>query len=152
MPPSLAARSSGRYARGMGGVWRTWARAGHLLALLTLILPLALSSALPIFARALGGPAPHVCHCEISGGHSTCGCPICNPDRDDLRLCESSLRGKCGDVDLAFGAALGSAVAAPPGVTILPPDLTRAAAPLASMHLSLVFLTPPTPPPRAALV
>ena len=131
----------------MGAVWRRW---GHLLVL-TLVLPLALSSALPIFARVLGGPLPHVCHCAMHGGHSTCGCPICNPDRDDLKLNEVSLRGKCGDDDPVFGAALGAAVPAPPGVAIIPPDLTGEASPVVSLRLALVFLTPPTPPPRFAL-
>lgn len=112
----------------MGAVWKRW---GHLFVL-TLVLPLALSSALPIFAQVLGGPTPHVCHCEIRGGHSTCACPICNPDRDDLKLNEVSLRGKCGDDDLTFGAALGSAVPAPAGVTIIPPDLAGEASPAVS--------------------
>jgi hypothetical protein len=132
----------------MVGVCRRW---GHVLVL-ALVLPLALSSALPIFARVLGGPVPHVCHCAISGGHSTCGCPICNPDRDDLKLNEVSLRGKCGDDDEAFGAALGTAVLPPAGITILPPDVTREPAPYAGHRPPLVFLTPPTPPPRFALV
>src|SRR5580704_12802683 len=73
--------------RHMGAVWREIRRWRHVLVL-ALVLPLALSSALPMFARALGGPAVHVCHCAVSGGHSTCGCPICNPDRDDLQLGE----------------------------------------------------------------
>jgi hypothetical protein len=131
----------------MRGVWKRW---GHVFVL-ALLLPLALSSALPMFARVLGGPAVHVCKCEIRGGHSTCGCPICNPDRDDLRLSESSIRGKCGDDDLTFGAALGSAVAPPAGVTVLPPDVTGVLRPVLPPRLAAVFLTPPTPPPRAAL-
>jgi len=132
----------------MSAAWKRW---GHLFVL-ALVLPLALSSALPTFARVLGGPTAHVCQCAIRGGHSTCGCPICNPDRDDLRLSEASIRGKCGDDDLAFGAALGSAVTPPPGFIVLPPDVTRAARPTTSLRLERVFLTPPTPPPRFSLV
>ncbi len=128
-------------------LWRSW---GHVFVL-ALVLPLALSSALPMFAHALGGPAIHVCKCEIRGGHSTCGCPICNPDRDDLRVTEATIRGKCGDDDLSFGAALGSAVAPPPGFVVLPPDITGALAPALSPRLPTVFLSPPTPPPRRAL-
>jgi hypothetical protein len=131
----------------MGAVLRRW---GHLLVL-ALVLPLALSSALPIFARAAGGPTPHVCQCAIRGGHSTCGCPVCNPDRDDLRLSEASIRGKCGDDDAVFGAALGSAVAAPAGFTVIPPNVTRVAPPSLWPRLATVFRTPPTPPPRSAL-
>jgi len=123
----------------MGAVWTRW---GHLFVL-ALVVPLALSSALPIFARVLGGPTLHVCHCAVSGGHSTCGCPICNPDRDDLKLNEVSL--------LSFGATLGSAVTAPAGVTIVPPDVTVATRPGVPHRLTPVFLTPPTPPPRLAL-
>jgi hypothetical protein len=92
-----------------------------------------------------------VCQCALHGGHSTCGCPVCNPDRDDLALNEASIRGKCGDDDRSFGASLGSAVAAPPGVTVVPPDVSVSADPSAPLRLAQVFLTPPTPPPRSAL-
>jgi hypothetical protein len=126
--------------------WRSWAH----VFVLALVLPLALSSALPMFARALGGPVVHVCKCEIRGGHSTCGCPICNPDRDDLRLSEASIRGQCGDEDLAFGAALGSAVAPPAGFVVLPPELAGALGPAPAPRIPGVFLPPPTPPPRLA--
>ncbi len=129
----------------MRAACRRW---GHLLVLM-LVLPLALSSALPFFARIAGGPAPHVCHCALSGGHSTCACPICNPDRDDLKLNEVSLRGKCGDDDVAFGGALGRCVSQPAGFAVIPPDLTGEIAPSRLPSLHSVFLTPPTPPPRA---
>jgi hypothetical protein len=117
---------------------------------LALVLPLCLSSALPIFARALGGPTVHVCHCAAHGGPASCGCPICNPDRDDLAFSEESIRGKCGDDGLAFGAALGSAVAPPPGVTVVAPDLVAQTAPWVYGRLASVFVTPPTRPPRRA--
>lgn len=130
----------------MGAVCRRW---GHLLVLM-LVLPLAFSSALPIFARIAGGPLPHVCHCAMHGGHSTCGCPICNPDREDLQLGVLSLRGKCGDDDVSFGAALGSAVIAPAPGTVLPADLIGEAAPAPAPALAQVILSPPTPPPRSA--
>jgi hypothetical protein len=119
---------------------------------LALVLPLAFSSALPIFARALGGPAIHVCRCAAHGGPASCGCPICNPDRDDLAFSEESIRGKCGDDDLAFGATLGSAVAPPPGFIVLGPSLVAVSTPSLTAHLMAVFLTPPTPPPRSFLV
>jgi hypothetical protein len=133
--------------RRMRVVWRRW---GHIFVL-ALVLPLALSSALPTFARVLGGPLTHVCHCEIRGGHSTCGCPICNPDRDDLKLTDASIRGKCGDDDVAFGAALGSAILPAPAITVLPPDMTRDARPTGGPDLAPVSVSPPTPPPRFAL-
>jgi hypothetical protein len=117
---------------------------------LALVLPLALSSALPIYARIVGGPMPHVCHCAAHGGHSMCACPVCNPDREDLQLGELSLRGKCGDDDVSFGAALGSALIAPATGTVLAADLVGEAAPAATPTLPPVFLAPPTPPPRSA--
>jgi hypothetical protein len=116
---------------------------------LALVLPLAFSSALPIFARALGGPAVHVCHCAAHGGPASCGCPICNPDRDDLAFSEESLRGKCGDDDLAFGAALGSAVAPPAGFVVALPNLVSVARRTSAPQIPAVFFTPPTPPPRS---
>jgi hypothetical protein len=130
---------------------RLYRRMVHVFVL-ALVLPLCLSSALPIFARALGGPVVHVCHCAAHGGPASCGCPICNPDRDDLAFSEESIRGKCGDDDLAFGAALGSAVAPPPGFVVLTPDLVAATHPSPVPDLPSVLLAPPTPPPRFALV
>jgi hypothetical protein len=126
-------------------------RWGHALVF-ALVLPLALSSALPTFARLVGGPAPHVCHCELRGGHTACGCPICHPDRDDLWLTGASLRGTCGDEDVVFGASLGFAILAAPGMMVVPADVTREAAPGELSRLSAVLLTPPTPPPRSTLV
>lgn len=117
---------------------------------LALVLPLAFSSALPIFARAMGGPAVHVCHCAAHGGPASCGCPLCNPDRDDLAFTEESIRGQCGDEDLAFGAALGSAVAPPAGFAVLRPDVVATARPSVAPRLPMLFLSPPTPPPRRA--
>jgi hypothetical protein len=130
----------------MSAAWRSW----RYVLVLALLLPLALSSGLPTLARLVGGPAAHVCHCELRGGHSTCACPICNPDRDDLRLSEASIRGKCGDDDEAFGASLGPAVAPPAGVTILSPDLTAEAVPSVPLPHPPVFLRPRTRPPRLA--
>jgi hypothetical protein len=130
----------------MGAVWRRWGPAW----VLALVLPLALSSALPAFARMVAGPTPHVCHCEMHGGRGAMSdCPICNPDRDDIGVSEASLRGTCGDEDVVFGATLGLAVLAPPGVTIVPPDMTRNILPRALLRIAAVFVAPPTPPPRS---
>jgi hypothetical protein len=108
---------------------RLYRRMVHVFVL-ALVLPLCLSSALPIFARALGGPVVHVCHCAAHGGPASCGCPICNPDRDDLAFSEESIRGKCGDDDLAFGAALASV--ARPGSAFGAPRSANAPASLRS--------------------
>jgi hypothetical protein len=130
----------------MGAGWMKW---GHALVL-ALVLPLALAGALPAFARVVAGPAPHMCHCEMRSGHAMSDCPICNPDRDDFSPSEVSLRGACGDEDVVFGATLGLAVLAPPGVTVVPPGVHRAARLAGPLQLAAVFVTPPTPPPRPA--
>jgi len=132
----------------LAGAWRCAAR----FLVLALILPLALSTALPGFARAVAGPAAHFCRCEIRGGHSTCACPICNPDRADLRLSEESIRGKCGDDDLVFGGALAVALAPGAGFVVLRPAVDRAPPPFSHAVRLDVHLTPPTPPPRTARV
>jgi len=120
------------------------------LVLMALVLPLALSSALPIFARALGGPPVHVCRCDIH--HSTCACPICHPDRDDLRLSEKSIRGTCGDDDLSFGGAMALAPAIPEAtaVAVLPAAVSQALPDVPTRPASNVTLDTPTPPPRPA--
>jgi hypothetical protein len=117
-----------------------------------LLLPLAFSAGLPTLARVLHGPATHVCCCEVRGGHSTCACPVCHPDREDLALSEESLRGRCGDEDVAFGAALGFAVIAPalhvPAAPLVGPLLSRA-----PPREKLCFAPEPnTPPPRSLAV
>jgi hypothetical protein len=129
---------------------RAWRRFMHGLVLV-LVLPLALSSALPVLARVCGGPAVHVCHCEARGGVDTCACPICNPDRDDLAYSEESIRGECGDRDRVFGAALGAAVAPPAGFAILPPELVAALPSPRMPRLPSLHHAPPTPPPRLTL-
>jgi hypothetical protein len=120
--------------------------------LFALLLPLGLSGTLPVFARALGGPRVHVCRCEAKGGHSTCACPICHPDRKDYRLSKESIRGQCGDEDPVFGADL--AIALPPSrafTVVRAPVSPSPAAPLESAAPELV-LPPPLPPPRVCLV
>jgi hypothetical protein len=122
------------------------------LMIVALLVPLALSALMPAFARIVSGPAPHVCRCELRGGHSTCACPICNPDRDEeLALGAASIRGRCGDDDVAFGGALGLAVlGAEPSlpsadVAFLPLSVPRTRPPD-------VIIPPATPPPRRARV
>jgi hypothetical protein len=130
----------------MGGACRRW---GHLVVL-ALVLPLALSSALPIFARVLGGPPVHLCHCAMSGGRTACGCPTCTHDRE-LRVREVALHGPCGDDEQAFGGAIGFALPPPPAVKVFPPDRADRASAPASLSIPVVSRTPPKPPPRVAL-
>ncbi len=118
---------------------------------LALLLPLALSTGrigLPGLARILGGPATHVCHCEVRVGHTTCACAICHPDREDYRASEESIRGTCGDDDLVAGGALGVAILVAPFVVQPRPRASRAASVDPPALASLAPPAPPTPPPR----
>ncbi len=132
------------YVAAVSAACRRWA---HFMALM-LILPVALSSALPALARIVGDLAPHVCHCAMSGGHAECDCPFCNHE-SGRRSRVATFHGPCGDDRQIFGGALGFALPPPPGPTVLPPNRSRAASPAASLNFPVVFLTPPTPPPRA---
>jgi hypothetical protein len=117
-----------------------------------LLLPLAFTGGLPMLARVIGGPLTDVCHCEVRGGHATCACPICHADSDEFRLTDESIRGKCGDDDVAFGGAIGVAVLAP-GFVLAPAPRAGAASVRAPPNLdSAVKPEPPTPPPRLAAV
>jgi len=76
---------------------------------------------------------------------------MCNPVEDDQRFQEMSRCGKCGDDDVVFGGSLGAAVLPAPAIALVPPGLVGRAFPDVSLRLALVFLMPPTPPPRFAL-
>ena len=128
----------------MSGARRGWAH----LVVLSLVLPLALSTSLPMFARALAGPAPHICHCAVRGGHSTCACPLCHPGREDLRFSPASVRGQCGDEDLVFGATSATAMPAPPAVRVLGATVSWGRVVARPSRGPTLFLKPPTPPPR----
>jgi hypothetical protein len=121
----------------------------HLLVL-ALVLPLALSSALPVFARVLNGLSIQQCPCHARGGKSDCACPVCSHHGSD-RLGKGPGLSKCGDEDRVFGASLGPATLATPVTIILPPQEVREAPPPGPARIASVFLTPPTPPPRFAL-
>lgn len=142
----------------MRATLRAIARAAIQVTVFVLLVPLSASSALPVFARAVAGPAAHVCTCR-SGAHDT-SCPVCNPmlraeqktaGLDDEILKPAEVRGRCGTDDVAFGGALPPAVlGAASTVASSPP--TRATFPPA-LHDAppLVSRAPPTPPPEARL-
>jgi hypothetical protein len=113
-----------------------------------LFLPLTSSGALPFWAQLAGVEGPHVCHCSLD--HHDCVCPRCDTDPDAATyLSSESLKGRCGDDELAFGGkaitvVLGSAVAVvavPPHDELLPIEATTTRARLRG--------PPPTPPPQA---
>jgi hypothetical protein len=112
-------------------------------------LPLALSTTLPTFARLIAGPGAHVCHCDR--GHTSCACPICHPDRDDLKLNADAIRGTCGDDDIAFGASQDIAILPSAGVTFMTPIADAMPRPLAAHPPIEITHAPPTPPPRASV-
>ena len=116
-----------------------------------LLLPLALASSLPAFARAIGGPAAHVCHCAASlHGEVTCACPLCNPDRDDLATSDEAIRGQCGDDDIVYGAKLGLGVNMAPPSSVAPMDLRVARfGSVAAADPPHRSTSPPRRPPKA---
>ncbi len=127
-----------------GRRWTGWVH----VFVLALVLPLAGSSALPIVAHWLGDTAAHVCPCSRGPGHATCGCPVCE-HRADLRSRVATIRGKCGEGDQAFGGALALAVPAPGVVGLESPRAMPASVSIGPRAPARVFVTPPTPPPRA---
>jgi hypothetical protein len=113
---------------------------------LALALPLMSSGALPFWAQLVGVEGPHVCHCSVE--QHDCVCPKCNPDHED-RLGSESLKGRCGDDELAFaGKALRAVLPAPsilgPMVVVVPRE--REAFPI----FDTFTVPPPTPPPRSS--
>jgi hypothetical protein len=124
----------------MGAACRRW---GHLLVL-ALVLPIALSSALPVFAHIVAGPTPDLCCCGMERAH----CPRCNPVSRDAQLSQLPHCGRCGDQDAVLGGALGTAILPSSGVLVAEPSLAMRMPAVVSNHLAPVFLLPSTPPPR----
>ena len=111
-----------------------------------LVLPLATSGALPLWAQLAGVEAPHVCHCSIE--KHDCVCARCNPDlEEDLLVTSESLTGRCGDDEVAFGGKAICAVL--PAGSILAPIASRTsiASPVC-VPVDDLARAPPTPPPR----
>ncbi|MBX3263530.1 MAG: hypothetical protein KF782_27915 [Labilithrix sp.] len=113
---------------------------------LALALPLASAGALPFWAQLAGVEAPHVCHCSIE--KHDCVCPKCNPEHEEEMLLSSeSLKGRCGDDDVAFAGKAICAVL--PASSVLAPIARRTAvAPPSWRRPSDLARPPPTPPPR----
>jgi len=112
----------------------------------------AFAGSLPALARLAGGPPPHVCHCEVRGGHAMCQCPRCNPElRDPDDTHADVLRASCGDDEDAtlgktFVAVLGPCVVAP-----LPRVVTIAPSPLSPPSRKARLRDgPEAPPPKPA--
>lgn len=88
-----------------------------LVAVLSLVVGLGVM--LPVYARMLGGPKPHACHCDTGRGHAHCECPICFPDLEpSIDSLVVSLQGRCGDDDTGWRTYAEPAVA-PAGLTAI---------------------------------
>jgi hypothetical protein len=75
----------------------------------------ALGPAAPLFARLLGGPRAHVCHCEVTkSGHAHCECPLCFPELRDRHEPDGNIaiKGVCGDDDPVWRALTPPAIGA----------------------------------------
>ena len=72
--------------------------------LLLLALLVAAGPSAPVFARMIGGPPAHACHCDSRGGHAHCACPICFPELAALDVPNGDpiATGICGDDDPAW--------------------------------------------------
>jgi hypothetical protein len=125
---------------------RAWIASWRLLAL-ALVLPLALSSALPSFARMLGDSSATACACHMSRDRVHCDCPMCSHGPADRRLMAI---GQCTDHEPAFGGSVGLAVPPPAGGLLVATSTEAGAPPVAPAAIPDVHLTPPTPPPRRA--
>ena len=108
---------------------------------------------LPGLVRLAGGPPPHVCHCELRGGHSTCACPRCNPEfRDDDGQTHDAVHSTCGDADEATLGKAWLAVIPAPHVARRVFE-TEVPCPRESERMpGSVSRAPPTPPPETILV
>jgi hypothetical protein len=111
-----------------------------------LALPLASSGALPFWVQIAGIEAPHVCHCSVD--KHDCVCARCNPDHEEeLLVTSESLKGRCGDDDVAFGGKALCAVL-PPASVLAPVAAHTTIERPSILLLSELVRPPPTPPPR----
>ncbi len=134
---------SARDQRRRAGRWFPLLRA----LIFALVLPLASSGALPFWAQLAGVEGPHVCHCSLE--KHDCVCPRCDTDPDAADyLSSESLKGRCGDDELAFGGKALAAVLVAPVVVTAPSRDAFLARELAVEH-TRPSPPPPTPPPRA---
>lgn len=114
---------------------------------LVLLMPLATSGALPSWALLFGVEAAHVCRCSVE--EHDCVCPKCHPDdADDLALTTESIKGRCGDDDVAFaGKALGAVLSK--GSVLTPTAERTAFVPDVPATPRELRDRPPIPPPRS---
>lgn len=102
--------------------YRAWRRGAAAIrsVLVLLALLVAAGPSAPVFARMLGGPPAHACHCDTRGGHAHCACPICFPELATLDAPSGDpiATGICGDDDPAW-RTLAMPIVATSGFTLL---------------------------------
>lgn len=117
--------------------------------LVVLVCSVATGGMLPVWAELAGVEGPHVCHC--SADHHGCVCAHCGTDQDGKALrAVSTVKGRCGDDEVAFGGRGFVAVLVPPLARV--PAACGEGIPAVRAALPRIRLRarPPTPPPRAA--
>jgi hypothetical protein len=78
--------------------FKQWRNIAQLLVLLATF-PILFDRAWPAAVALVGGQAPHICHCDVAGGHMSCACPICHPEDEALQKRVLAVQGPCGDDD-----------------------------------------------------
>ena len=112
-----------------------------------LLVPLLLTSMGPGLARAIAGAAPHVCQCDAR--HTDCVCAICHPDHDREEPSRPTMKGVCGDQDVAYGAAHAVGVLPPAeGALVAPVSIAFTEQRVPPLH-GLPPSAPEAPPPRS---
>jgi hypothetical protein len=109
-------------------------------------------AAMPAYARLVGAPHAHACHCEVGPGgsrHAACACPICFPELNDVDTFGApTVIGRCGADDPGWRTLSAPAVPTS-GSTVLAP-LARIELPLPPpISPSQWAERPELPPPRA---
>ena len=106
----------------------------------------------PVFARMLGGPPAHACHCDTRGGHAHCACPICFPELAALDVPNGDpiASGICGDDDPAWRTLSVPAVPAS-GFALLLEERVIDTSPVADQRPAQWSRAPDPRPPRLPL-
>lgn len=112
-----------------------------------LLVPLLLASAGPAFARAIAGAAPHVCQCDAR--HTDCVCSICHREENRDEPLRPTMKGVCGDQDVAFEASQAVAVLPPGEGAVLAPVEVAFTAPCVPPWRDRLPAAPEFPPPRS---
>lgn len=114
----------------------------------------AVGAALPAWARTIAGPEAHVCHCETSGGHAHCACPVCFPElkdaNDDLVFGQPMVSSRCGKDDPGWRTLACAGV--PTSGFVVAAPLARVEQVIAPPMSETQWVGPPDlPPPRTTL-